>query len=622
MRGRVILPGAALLAAMWLGSGGPALAENVPAFRARADSLGRPPGSITLRGHRGRMPAAHASVLVLTPRPDSLKIHPRLREAIRLRPGSVDTVLVTFRDPFAGDTALIHHFTGSDAKRRPTRRQFQLISDSLVAGRAPVYQRMADTLRAYGATVLPPRFRLVQALLVTIRLGILDSLARNPSVTHIDPLHGGPPPSVPCGSKDTPVSKASSLMGVPHYLALRGFATGKLAILDTGVRQSHALLSAGSGFASPLTGCFECVSDTACHEEPNQVDVHEDGHGTATAAILAGNASMGQTNRGLTQATLDSYRVYDPPGESVNYLGAPGAFDHAVLDRDHDLIVAEIADGAGYGPLCDQANWAYDLSTMVIAANGNGHDGRAGHPDVIPQPAAAARVIGVGSYCIIKGQFDDVTIRGTTPDGRIKPDVGGLSSLYTARNGPQETSMDNYPLTSGATPSVAAAALLLANWMKGGAALIDPGQVYAMLILCGGIGTVDRDQGAGLIGLPGEGALLWHAEVLDPNDSLEIEIPQGGVPFSRLDAAIWWPELGTSDGGGPSSAERAWLALRIEDPDRTTVARSDVVGSVYQRARLSTSSVDVERPWFLTLLGNSIPEGQRRTVYWAIWGQK
>jgi hypothetical protein len=613
---------AAWVAALLAGAAGWVHAENVPAMRARVDSLGRPPTPTVLVGRRGRMPVVQPAGHPLPPRPDSLKIHPLLRTAIHLRPGDTDTVLVTFQDPLVRDATLMRRVLGPDHPRgRPTPAQLRALSDSLTARRTPLYRSMADTLRSYGATVLPPRFRLTQSLLITIRLGVLDSLSRNPSVIHIDPLHGGPPPT-PCGSNQMNAQNASAAMAMSHYLSLRGSETGTIALFDTGILRSHSLLSAHNGFPSPIVGLFKC-SGINIEGDPDQEDVQTEGHGTASAALLAGNASMGNQYRGLTSATIDSYAVFDPPGEDggkprVNYHCVPNAFDHAVLDRHHDLLDAEIAEGAGYGDMTNATYWAYTSGAMVIAANGNDHDGT--QADVIPQPAVSPLCIGVGSYCIFDEELENSTTRGQTPDGRVKPDVGGLSSIYTAANG-KDDAMNNYPGTSGAAPSVAAAALLLANWMGGGS-FVEPGQVYSMLVLCGTGGRVDPTLGAGLIHMPADGAFLWHWTDIRAGDSLEIEIPQDGMAFSQVDAAIWWPELGQSDGGGPSAAERAWVALRLDDSKRTVFARSDLAGSVFQRATLRTSQRNPERPWFLTLLGNWIPQGETRTVYWTTWGRR
>jgi hypothetical protein len=501
------------------------------------------------------------------------------------------------------------------------------ISDSLVAARAPIYQQEADTLRAYGATVLQARYRLAQALLVVIPLAAIDSLAQRPEVIHIDPLHGGGPPG-PCGSPSTTHATAAGLLRISRAPAASADLAGKLALLDTGVHTTHILLRpgpvpvpGGTAMFSPLDRLYQVCGEFCLEESTTQEDVEPDGHGTSSAAILSATAAMGPNQLGLTRARIDSYRVYDPPaGEGhsrINWGSAPLAIDHAVLDSAQYLIVAEMADGAGYGALTDQARHAFNMGAMVIAANGDKHGSDV---DPIPQPAIAPTVLGVGQYCVFDQSFAHETTRGPTPDGRWKPELGGLTMIYTAAARPSDDkAMHGFAGTSGATPTVAAVALVLHNWLKGPGDAVNPGQVYAMLLMCGQSGRVDPEQGAGLIQIPSSGVLWWGPATIHGGDSLEIQIPQGNSKWSQLDAALWWPELDSSDGGGPSLSERAWVALRLDDPARGAFVRSDAHG-VFQRASLHASSLR-DGAWFLTLLGNSIPEGQTRTVFWAVRGQ-
>jgi hypothetical protein len=254
---------------------------------------------------------------------------------------------------------------------------------------------------------------------------------------------------------------------------------------------------------------------------------------------------------------------------------------------------------------------------MVIAANGNDQSA-----NPIPQPAVAPTALGVAEFCIANQAFSE---KNNRPDaGRPgKAGSGRAGTIWTAASNTSDTAdvaMHPYPGTSGATPTVAAAALVLRNWLKGSGDAVDPGQVYAALIVCGQNTRVDPVQGAGLVQLPDRAELLWASATLQGGDSLEIQIPKGNS-WSQLDAAIWWPELDTSDGGGPALSRRAWIALRLDDPERKAFARSDVPGSVFQRASLHTSDAG-RGTWFLTLLGNSIPEGQTRTVFWAVRGGK
>ncbi|HKQ56471.1 MAG TPA: S8 family serine peptidase [Candidatus Eisenbacteria bacterium] len=532
-------------------------------------------------------------------------------------------MLVTFRDPLAGNKDLFEHFIGKDGRRRPTPSMLQALSDSLAARRDTLNQTFADTLRAHGATILPTRFILIQALLVTIRLGAIPDLARNPDIIHFDPLHGDSPPTGPCGKPEMTCRIAAKMLGFASPLVKLSDLVGQMALLDTGIRQTHDLLRTSTGpmQPSPIRRCLTCGPTTCIDEGAAQYDVEDAGHGTATAAILGATSSMGIDHRGLTRSRIDSYRVYDPAEGhlSVNEPGAQKAFDDAVLGAAaHYLIVAEIADGNGYGPLSAAANTAYLRNAMVIAANGNEHSASP-TGDVLAQPAAASCALGVGMYCIADRSFDQENTRGWTYDGRGKPDLGGLTSIHTASN-VDDTKLNAYPGTSGATPTVAAAALVLYNWLRGRDETIKPGFVYAALILSGQNASVHPEQGAGLIQIPGRGVLLAGEVEIGAGDSLEIMIPQEDVRFQNLDGAIWWPEYGTSDGGAPAQSERAWVAMRLNDPLRQTTAVSDVRWSVFQRAGIQAAPVQ-GRPWYITLVGRSVPEGPKRLVYYAVWAR-
>src|SRR5262249_17696386 len=84
------------------------------------------------------------------------------------------------------------------------------------------------------------------------------------------------------------------------------------------------------------------------------------------------------------------------------------------------------------------------------------------------------------------------------------------------------------------------------NWMAVNSTdPIDPGQVYAGLILSGdGVGpfAAGSDSGAGRIRLPPTGTCVWGKAWVSPAVNyvdVPIEVPAGTV---RLEAALWWPE--------------------------------------------------------------------------------
>lgn len=603
----------------------------VSAFRACADSLGIPPERVGLTARIYAFAALHAAPGPPTPpRPDSLKVHPLLRQAILTRPNDVDTVLVSFRDPVTDRRAFVRHFTHGVFVKDSARVAVEdMIADSLKTGRASRYQGLADTLmRQYGATaVFPGRFRFGLGLVIQIPLNRVIPLAHDPRVLSIDPLRGEGPPAGGCIPLACPpgvcdVGYAKEILGATGFVAAGYGDNGRIAMLDTGVRQSHCLLGgigtagAGPGNSSPVVLLRDCVSGTCVPQPPPQSDVVSTGHGTSTAAILAGTQSLGQCNRGLTSARISSFQVYFPATQTTDTQlcewGAWDAFDQAQTSGN-DVIVAEIATGTSYGLLDDQAGWAYDMGAVVVAANGDGPFGG------VPRPANSPFVIGVGAYNIKSLLFNLLTNSARTPDRRIKPDVGGPDNVLTAANGGHNDNLWHFPLTSGATPFVAATALLLRNWMAS-SGYVEPGYVYAMLILCGRGGTVDANKGAGLVCLPRGGVLWWGSEDVGSGDDLRLAFDPGHRGVGGFEAAIWWPEYGTEDGGFPASDERARISLEVRPPGGGSPSTSDTEGSVFEHVTHSRSSAPDAGAWRVDIRGLYVPQGTR-TVYYATWAK-
>lgn len=607
----------------------PVVPISVPAYRAAADSLRYVPARVTLSGRRQGLAIA-LPVLPIPPpsRPDSLKVHRRLRQVIHTRPNDSDTVLVTFRDPYHGDTALVRTFAPPsgfkvDAQTYDSLAKAgrALLADSLRHGRAPLYDQQAESLRVqYGAIVLPQRFIFGQALVAVMPLRMVFTLAHNPEVLRIDPLYGDPPPTA-CGNGGTHVDLARGLLQTEHFVdAKKG--DGRIALLDTGVQQEHVLLRSGeiasqqvgggmTAVESSIEGVFDCNSGTCVKEVPPQMDEYSEGHGTRTAGILAANEMKLITHRGLTKAKIDSYKIYSGSGSKVNEPAAMAAFESAIVEGYH-VIVAEIADGDGFGSMTERANWAFLSGAMVVAANGNWAN------EPIPQPANSPLAIGVGPYCVSTQKFDPSSSYGTTPDGRIKPDVCGLTDIYTATNHTSRAGMNNFPGTSGATPTVAAGALLMRNWMAG-TSIIDPGQVYAMLLMCGQLGKVSSNEGTGLIQLPNDGVAWWDVMDVPQGPTQWFDVDVGSQSIRSLEAAIWWPEYGAGNGGFPADGERAHITLEVVDPSGGS-RKSEVLKSAFQRVSLSAPSGAQSTVWSIGIKGKVVP-GNPRAVYWAVWAK-
>src|SRR5206468_3786281 len=95
----------------------------------------------------------------------------------------------------------------------------------------------------------------------------------------------------------------------PYFcLPLRGTL---IALLDTGVRFSHALF-ANSGAIRLRGDCINGGDHCDLAANPGFDPTDHQRHGTGSAGILVGSAKLGQANRGVTRARLDSFKIYTP----------------------------------------------------------------------------------------------------------------------------------------------------------------------------------------------------------------------------------------------------------------------------------------------------------------------
>ena len=74
---------------------------------------------------------------------------------------------------------------------------------------------------------------------------------------------------------------------------------------------------------------------------------------------------------------------------------------------------------------------------------------------------------------------------------------------------------------------------------------IDPGQVYAQLILSGQRPfPFDNTEGSGGIELPTNGWAWWGKVSVSDGQRVDIPITISGERANTFDAALWWPEGG------------------------------------------------------------------------------
>jgi hypothetical protein len=138
---------------------------------------------------------------------------------------------------------------------------------------------------------------------------------------------------------------------------------------------------------------------------------------------------------------------------------------------------------------------------------------------------------------------------------------------------------------------------------------IDPGQVYAQLILSGESSFPFHDStGTGALRMmPLEGEAFYGKVVLDSTGvvvDIPLQISMEGI--DRIDAAIWWPE----DFG----QDHRFVSLRIVDPDGKPGPISNAPMSIFQKTALVGPREGGE--WKLRLSAESV-RNSAQVIYWS-----
>ncbi|MBA3451123.1 MAG: S8 family serine peptidase [Chloroflexia bacterium] len=540
------------------------------------------------------------------------KIHPVLAETLAKGPAdSTEQILINFVDAIQ-----IPRFPSLEiGEQRDAKRNKEVEAQSAALVRA-IEERRAEGYAVlerelsdrYGATVLE-RFWLVNALLVEMPLAAVPQVADRDDVLYVEPRYAGELPPQDANANND-VDDGRARISSDPYFAL-GQTSGWIGLLDTGIRATHTL------FASPSHIDFrrDCVNGGADCNTGTGLNPNDDcwNHGTCSAAIISGNGNLGDAYRGVTAITLDSFKVYPSTFDrtrctgSLDRAAAVRGFQAAVAVLDRVIVAEMQGSGSDTSSISTAADNAFDAGAVIIAANGN--NGPAA--STVNEPANAHKVIGVGNYDVQSQNQIAGQSRGPAPDNRIKPDIQAPTNTETASNA-SDTALRIFGGTSGATPYAAGAAALLRNWLRGGNFSIDPGQVYAQLILSGqDPSPFDNTSGAGHLRLPTDGWAWWGKSVvldIGPFEIRTINIPLdlNGERLNTLDAALWWPET--------ASQAHNDIDLRLIDPGGTTRASSLSIPSVFERARVA-GRVQPGR-WTLQIRGYQVPSGVQ-VVYWA-----
>lgn len=556
--------------------------------------------------------------------PSDDKIHPVLRKWVATRPHT-DRVemLISFEDdvtvPHFPD--IVHDEPWNSVENGHILRRAQRLSEQLIEIRDEQYVGLIDDL-AYLEIPVQESFWLINSLLVSAPLGMVQRLAERPDVLYLEPRYpeAEPPQSFAPTSvgpimRPADVADGRSTIGSDPYFVL-GYGTnkGSIALLDTGVRSTHILLDRPDTFTflgDCVTGGSDCNSGTNLNTDDDYWN-----HGTASTAILSGNDQLGNSYRGVTELPISSYKVY----RSANLFGHSNtccgldtravirAFETAVKSLERIIIVQVQDQGDERSSISRAADAAFDAGAIVLAACGN--DGPV--PGSVRSPANAHKVIGVGCFGITDGLTLRGQSRGPTRDKRIKPDIQAPTDTETAST-MSNTALKVFPETSGATPYAGGAAALLRNYLRGDASSIDPGQVYAALILSGQPGSsITDDRGAGPLRLPelADGTLFWGKVAARRNLTVDIALDINNAISSNLNGALWWPETYKWGKAGRHNT----IDLHLIDPDGVIQDSSTHNESVFQRAQVVgriTSGEWILRIDVRIMRTNMIP------VYWA-----
>lgn len=549
------------------------------------------------------------------PEPPS-RIHPLLERWLEERDhGERERLVVNFVDELEIPRFPEPDYDGdrdSAANREARQRAEELIA-GIEQQRATDYEELAAELaESYSAEVLES-FWLIRAVVAEMPLGAALELAQREDVLYLEPDQTEDPPPQNANNADDVADGRRWIASDPYFDL--GLAGGWIALLDTGVRGTHELFNRPDRFLLR----YDCVNGgPRCNNTRNRGYSPDDDcwdHGTSSAGILSANDRHGDAFRGVTAITIDSFKVYPrvfTNGVCRGFLVTAAAvrgFQRAVAELDR-VIVAEMQGSGNYlSAISTAADRAFDAGAVVVAANGNfGPNAR-----TVATPASAHRALGVGGFDVESGaQYADQS-RGPTQDRRFKPDIQAPTNTETASSA-SDTAFQVFGGTSGATPYAAGAAALLRNWMLGSSRSIDPGHVYAMMILSGqNPYPFDNTKGAGQLRLPTNGRVWPRNKVwVGPGGTINIPI-QVRPGANLLDAALWWPE----------SAFRILsftvehhndIDLRLVDPAGTERASSITIPGVFERVRVR----DNIQPgtWRLQIRGYRVGLfGQ--TVYWA-----
>jgi hypothetical protein len=532
------------------------------------------------------------------------RVHPLLLTWLAEDPDQIVSVIIVLnhdlqipRFPVLPDGV-----TRDSPRGQALRAEVEAVIQKLTAQQLAVSEQfVGDALGRFGVELpILDQFWLVSAFRTELPLSIILELAAMQQLSYIQPQFDQTQPPQDTNPNNDVDDGCDWIVSVPYFNVVSHAGT-YIGLLDTGVRWTHDLFNNPDNvdflfdFITPGCGC-SFVS--GCNPD----DVWD--HGTSSAAIIVGNNSLGNAYRGITEMTLDSFRIYNPSPGGLDSVATVDAFQCAVWCFDR-IIVGEIqATEAINGAIATAADNAFNAGVAVIAANGN--YGPAA--ESVASPGLAHKVIGVGAYDVQTLAQQIYQGRGPTTDGRVKPDFQAPTNTETAC-ATSDTCLGTFGGTSGATPYGAGAAALARRWLVEHNTW-DPGSVYAFLINAGTRGwpNFDNQRGSGQLQLPVNGWATWGKVNVSQGTVINLKI---NISANRkyLHAALWWPES--------ANESHDDVDVRLIDPSGQQRARSVSVNSIFEFARVTGSLTP--GLWTVRIEGYKIKSGPQKVYWTAAW---
>src|SRR5690606_9149689 len=129
------------------------------------------------------------------------------------------------------------------------------------------------------------------------------------------------------------------------------------------------------------------------------------------AAILVGNANLGEHYQGMTTTQLDSYNVYATDCSGLSVAASVVGFEKAIAMLDRVIVASIQSDSGPAGAIATAASQAVDAGAVVVAPWGY----RTGGNEAVSSPANAHKTLNA-SGVTLKPQ-----IQAATTDERAQP---------------------------------------------------------------------------------------------------------------------------------------------------------------------------------------------------------